>query len=187
MYYALYDYLSCVVLILLFFHLFLFFFFFFVIFFFLCFFFLFLFFFFFFFFFFSSRRRHTRCSRDWSSDVCSSDLSAADIATSSGRPSVGFPSALAMATSRFGYLFASIRITSASVRHEVMPWGMFQVAPITLPMAWLMPVPTLNAPASDSHAAIWQASLNLRSMGSWSDLLRFWKRSRMASRARTST
>src|SRR5690606_40478980 len=27
------------------------------------------------FFFFSSRRRHTRFSRDWSSDVCSSDLS----------------------------------------------------------------------------------------------------------------
>src|SRR5215813_13068140 len=27
------------------------------------------------FFFFSSRRRHTRCGRDWSSDVCSSDLS----------------------------------------------------------------------------------------------------------------
>src|SRR2546422_8373620 len=28
-------------------------------------------------FFFSSRRRHTRCSRDWSSDVCSSDLTVA--------------------------------------------------------------------------------------------------------------
>src|SRR5690554_7204301 len=28
-------------------------------------------------FFFSSRRRHTRCGRDWSSDVCSSDLVAA--------------------------------------------------------------------------------------------------------------
>src|SRR5690554_7516116 len=28
----------------------------------------------FFFFFFSSSRRHTRCGRDWSSDVCSSDL-----------------------------------------------------------------------------------------------------------------
>ena len=41
-----------------------------------CFFFFFLLFFFLclFFFFFSSRRRHTRCSRDWSSDVCSSDL-----------------------------------------------------------------------------------------------------------------
>src|SRR5690554_2255187 len=31
---------------------------------------------FYFFFFFSSRRRHTRCGRDWSSDVCSSDLGA---------------------------------------------------------------------------------------------------------------
>src|SRR5256884_7309115 len=33
------------------------------------------------FFFFSSRRRHTRCSRDWSSDVCSSDLVSADPVT----------------------------------------------------------------------------------------------------------
>src|SRR6266542_2038404 len=30
------------------------------------------------FFFFSSRRRHTRCYRDWSSDVCSSDLYVSD-------------------------------------------------------------------------------------------------------------
>src|SRR5687768_18468780 len=29
-------------------------------------------------FFFSSRRRHTSCSRDWSSDVCSSDLDRRD-------------------------------------------------------------------------------------------------------------
>src|SRR5216683_5878824 len=33
-----------------------------------------------FFFFFSSRRRHTRSDRDWSSDVCSSDLLAGEIA-----------------------------------------------------------------------------------------------------------
>src|SRR5690606_35308330 len=32
------------------------------------------------FFFFSSRRRHTRFSRDWSSDVCSSDLAEARVA-----------------------------------------------------------------------------------------------------------
>src|SRR2546422_1369875 len=32
-------------------------------------------------FFFSSRRRHTRCSRDWSSDVCSSDLTTATVGT----------------------------------------------------------------------------------------------------------
>src|SRR5690606_40702714 len=31
-------------------------------------------------FFFSSRRRHTRFSRDWSSDVCSSDLAAMSLA-----------------------------------------------------------------------------------------------------------
>src|SRR5690554_7365204 len=30
-------------------------------------------------FFFSSRRRHTMCGRDWSSDVCSSDLESAGL------------------------------------------------------------------------------------------------------------
>src|SRR5690606_267088 len=37
------------------------------------------------FFFFSSRRRHTRFSRDWSSDVCSSDLQRMDAAEEGGR------------------------------------------------------------------------------------------------------
>src|SRR5205809_1297474 len=37
-----------------------------------------------FFFFFSSRRRHTRCSRDWSSDVCSSDLCRLDSSSRAG-------------------------------------------------------------------------------------------------------
>src|SRR6266511_2936006 len=41
---------------------------------------------FFFFFFFSSRRRHTRFSRDWSSDVCSSDLSRSARARAPGAP-----------------------------------------------------------------------------------------------------
>src|SRR5690554_7035721 len=31
--------------------------------------------------FFSSRRRHTRCGRDWSSDVCSSDLHQTELVT----------------------------------------------------------------------------------------------------------
>src|SRR5256884_963327 len=55
------------------------------------------------FFFFSSRRRHTRCSRDWSSDVCSSDLAdgrtldtpainkAIDAAAAAGGGTVFFP------------------------------------------------------------------------------------------------
>src|SRR5206468_9888943 len=37
------------------------------------------------FFFFSSRRRHTRSDRDWSSDVCSSDLFVARAAIIRGR------------------------------------------------------------------------------------------------------
>src|SRR5207253_4024227 len=38
-------------------------------------------------FFFSSRRRHTRWPRDWSSDVCSSDLSGVGRAFPARRPS----------------------------------------------------------------------------------------------------
>src|SRR5699024_11978295 len=38
-------------------------------------------------FFFSSRRRHTRSKRDWSSDVCSSDLKRGE----KSRISAGFP------------------------------------------------------------------------------------------------
>src|SRR6266536_4122970 len=45
-----------------------------------------------FFFFFSSRRRHTRSTRDWSSDVCSSDLALGDdqlfLGALGGRPQV---------------------------------------------------------------------------------------------------
>src|SRR5204863_3876550 len=37
-----------------------------------------------FFFFFSSRRRHTRSLRDWSSDVCSSDLESASAIYAAG-------------------------------------------------------------------------------------------------------
>src|SRR5690606_39967338 len=57
--------------------------------------------------FFSSRRRHTRFSRDWSSDVCSSDLVPSvsidmqgvsyDAAGGDGGQQVGFSGASAMA------------------------------------------------------------------------------------------
>src|SRR5690349_22369283 len=51
-----------------------------------------------FFFFFSSRRRHTRSLRDWSSDVCSSDLRfPACVARSEGLPRSQIPFLLAPA------------------------------------------------------------------------------------------
>src|SRR5699024_12226101 len=42
-------------------------------------------------FFLSSRRRHTRSKRDWSSDVCSSDLGAGDTAFMAGADITEFP------------------------------------------------------------------------------------------------
>src|SRR5215471_211386 len=56
-----------------------------------------------FFFFFSSRRRHTRSLRDWSSDVCSSDLdSAAEVAEARRLLQAG--------TVRFGYLNTTVLV-----------------------------------------------------------------------------
>src|SRR5690554_5601956 len=47
-------------------------------------------------FFFSSRRRHTRCGRDWSSDVCSSDLGLPSVPESAtGRSAPSSPGATA--------------------------------------------------------------------------------------------
>src|SRR2546429_7655379 len=62
------------------------------------------------FFFFSSRRRHTRCSRDWSSDVCSSDLVV--IATTLYKPTGDFIKSARKAGS--GAQFASTSFVGAS-------------------------------------------------------------------------
>src|SRR5207245_8524056 len=45
--------------------------------------------------FFSSSRRHTRCYRDWSSDVCSSDLTRSDAVPLRSFKAKGRPSAIA--------------------------------------------------------------------------------------------
>src|SRR5438128_9493160 len=60
-------------------------------------------------FFFSSRRRHTRCYRDWSSDVCSSDLStsAPPAATYLGFDRNEYPGDENLATLRRTFSYAS--------------------------------------------------------------------------------
>src|SRR5207253_5392839 len=67
------------------------------------------------FFFFSSRRRHTRWPRDWSSDVCSSDLlQALEQALDSRFEDVGFHLKYAEA------LFARGRVKEAAVECRVL-------------------------------------------------------------------
>src|SRR5438874_7715900 len=69
-----------------------------------------------FFFFFSSRRRHTRSLRDWSSDVCSSDLpSIRLIPASSCQPACHFCSQVTQESST-GIPLSTLRI-NAERRH----------------------------------------------------------------------
>src|SRR5207253_3629171 len=82
----------------------------------------------FFFFFFSSRRRHTRWPRDWSSDVCSSDLGA--LATAAGLaalvwalPGRGARPAPAEATSRqFQFVVVAPRATRVALVGDFNDW-----------------------------------------------------------------
>src|SRR5256884_6602510 len=73
------------------------------------------------FFFFSSRRRHTRCSRDWSSDVCSSDL-AQQIAPNNGSVTFSNLSATGHSVALSGFP-ANCTVTSANPQSVNVPAG----------------------------------------------------------------
>src|SRR3989442_16033650 len=76
------------------------------------------------FFFFSSRRRHTRCGRDWSSDVCSSDLGCilhiAEISRRKGELERGYPNL-------FEYCVRRLNLSEGSVALRI------QVAKVARP------------------------------------------------------
>src|SRR5436305_6039798 len=79
------------------------------------------------FFFFSSRRRHTRCGRDWSSDVCSSDLDYAMFADAVAPGIV-----LAQAIGRWGNYFNQELFGTPSK----LPWAL-EIAPAKRPAGYL--------------------------------------------------
>src|SRR6267378_5287377 len=73
----------------------------------------------FFFFFFSSRRRHTRSLRDWSSDVCSSDLTRHLFTTSITYDVPKAP----WATGWSSYLVNGWQVSSLWNFHTGQPWN----------------------------------------------------------------
>src|SRR5690606_40821110 len=81
--------------------------------------------------FFSSRRRHTRFSRDWSSDVCSSDLSVLTDPTFGGvTASFAMLGDVHLAEPKARIGFAGARVIQQTIRQE-LPEG-FQTAEFLL-------------------------------------------------------
>src|SRR5216683_5330013 len=68
-----------------------------------------------FFFFFSSRRRHTRSDRDWSSDVCSSDLE-----VKHQKEGIYVLQDFKIAPERVPELEAALKITEEVLRHLIV-------------------------------------------------------------------
>src|SRR5699024_11284742 len=75
------------------------------------------------FFFFSSRRRHTRSKRDWSSDVCSSDLSLESFSIISGQLLLAQGRVHSWRGTRPSVLWNSREIGRASCREGGLGWG----------------------------------------------------------------
>src|SRR5207249_10507206 len=80
------------------------------------------------FFFFSSRRRHTRSKRDWSSDVCSSDLLAMRIGIETIPPLL-LVGTRHLVTGLILYPFLRVR---AGIRPSAAHWGTAAVTGILL-------------------------------------------------------
>src|SRR6266436_3277860 len=100
----------------------------------------------FFFFFFSSRRRHTRCSRDWSSDVCSSDLASASVLATS---------AVSALTNGMARLPDFVAASAREARSKLPALQAFVIGPAAL--AGITPVATsARARAASKSSICWR-------------------------------
>src|SRR5690606_40351332 len=80
-------------------------------------------------FFFSSRRRHTRFSRDWSSDVCSSDLLRVAVTDSAGSQDS-----------------AEVAVSSVGISTTASPPSQSAACPTPISVAQSTPPPTNQTP-----------------------------------------
>src|SRR5207302_4058708 len=82
----------------------------------------------------SSRRRHTRFSRDWSSDVCSSDLSQATplptLATLRPMPHPLLPPLLSITLTRAGKSAATVSMPKPVLRLLAARWASSSLRPL---------------------------------------------------------
>src|SRR6266496_6137409 len=119
-------------------------------------------------FFFSSRRRHTRSLRDWSSDVCSSDL-AASIVTQAAEATVAFFDALE-ALSRepgYGWLTGQINIWLRAFRKRQMG---------NLDPRLAAELADIESPKQEGGKESGRAQLGPKSLDAmdWDELVRIW-------------
>src|SRR6266496_6034712 len=95
------------------------------------------------FFFFSSRRRHTRSLRDWSSDVCSSDLDQLETGDSTAQelgvyPALSrletllYPSSAIVIANEALTLLGVIEVIPAEAPLTLLVWGLKRVVPVRL-------------------------------------------------------
>src|SRR5699024_451661 len=120
------------------------------------------------FFFFSSRRRHTRSKRDWSSDVCSSDLSK----TQPNLPTLGFRGTLrfiwTQLTSMRTALMLLLLLAVAAVPGSLFPQ---RRAGADIVETWIEDTPTLwpildALGMFDVYNSVWFSAVYLLLMGS---------------------
>src|SRR6266436_3082113 len=87
-------------------------------------------------FFFSSRRRHTRCSRDWSSDVCSSDLEPPSVTFGPTKPSIDNRGIAKW-------------LLPPPLPSAVLDQSTFTIVPLASASAWVLPLSTDDVELQD--------------------------------------
>src|SRR5207249_8659494 len=111
----------------------------------------------FFFFFFSSRRRHTRSKRDWSSDVCSSDLASFTSSSATPRPGPGGSARTPAPRSSFSVVMSSTVLSGPTHSRPSITFALVAASMISAIVFTPSPKPcpiTQRTPAASAVASL---------------------------------